>query len=745
MDQTDHSPNGHGHKASSEALTVADINAMSDAQLIELIKKHVQPDNSISLPVDDIETLSEVELAQFSERLLSMQHAIAEDPSVNACPLDLVKLDSLLRDVASAQDSFARDRARTSQSVTPPFIVDMWREDTQAYDRLVNDGGRPMYSFDLIKTIAKDRSAYHDMLEPYARPPRGHIVSELDGFEQYQVLPRQLDRWRKFRRWQRDNRGIDDSAYFEQEVFKIFLEEGRPDWEPIWTGTPEEKIAHELESFKEPYGVWEVQQRHRNWQRKYQREPNCEGFSDYEKALAARLVRHGFTQPFRLAEDLKQQDKLTTWIEYLGFEYWWLDYYIASVERCAEKYRKACEEHTKSGLFTDDESVEYFRTDVGKYHFKAPLAKVSEVLMDAELKERALKEYFEKDPEGVKTSKEQRTEMVKEAEERVAAAREAADVVFQRYKQVCEFFRKTKYYGASKTILDCQKKLVKWVAEQVPVIEAEQKSAAALSGTRLPIEEKESVRDVCEVQPTPTTQKSDAKERSPQPSDDRIGTRDTRASRRQTRSSTDVAARDLDRQEVPGEHDMNPSQSAAQVQAQNPSTGAVADLETGRGSARKKRKATPEMDDDSVQSRPKRRAPNSPADRPQARASKPRAANTRASRQQVRATANTNQVDGHEAQRTHDTDPISQPLASDVPSRTTANANTGLRRSSRLAALAHKAEVPSRQNKSVSGGGGSARARARARAVAPASALGSDFVPAEKALDKRIRKRGRLV
>ncbi|KAG6000949.1 hypothetical protein E4U54_001227, partial [Claviceps lovelessii] len=70
MDQTDHSPSGHGHKASSEALTVADITAMSDAQLIELIKKHIQIDNSISLPVDDVDALSEVELAQFSERLL---------------------------------------------------------------------------------------------------------------------------------------------------------------------------------------------------------------------------------------------------------------------------------------------------------------------------------------------------------------------------------------------------------------------------------------------------------------------------------------------------------------------------------------------------------------------------------------------------------------------------------------------------------------------------------------------------
>ncbi|KAG5982688.1 hypothetical protein E4U54_006351, partial [Claviceps lovelessii] len=625
-----------------------------------------------------------------------MQRAIAEDPSANARPLDLVKLDSLLRDVASAQDSFARDRARTSQSVTPPIPYDdLWREDVKAYNRLVNDGGRPLYSFDLIETIAKDRCAYHDMLEPYARPPRGHVISEVEDFEYYEVIPRQWDRWQKFRRWQRDNRGIDDSASFEQEAFRVNLEGLREEWEPTWTGTLEGKIAHEWAIFKEPYGVWEIQRRHRNWQRKHQREPNCEGFSDYEKALAARLVRHGFTQPFRLAEDSKQQDELTTWIEYLGFEYWWLDHYLASAERCAEKYRKACEEHTKSGLFTDDETPEYFRTDAGKYHFKAPLAKVREALVDAELKARALEEYFEKDPEGVNTSKEQRTEMVKEAEERVAAAREAADVVFQRYKRVCEFCRKTRYYDASKTILDCQKKLVKWVAEQVPVIEAEKKSSAALSETRLPIEEKGSVQDVCGVQPTPTTQKSDAKERSPQPSDDRIGTRDMRASRRQTRSSTDVAARDLDRQAIPGEHDMNPSQSAAQ--APNPSTGAAADLEPGRGSTRKKRKATPEMDD-SVQSSAKRRAPISPADGPQARAGKSRAANTRASRQQVRATANTSQVDDHEAQRTPDTDPVSQPLASDVPCQTTAI--RGLRRSSRLAALAPKAEVPSRHNKS---------------------------------------------
>jgi hypothetical protein len=47
--------------------------------------------------------------------------------------------------------------------------------------------------------------------------------------------------------------------------------------------------------------------------------------SEYAEALRERLLRHGFPRRFQLDEDAARQDKLTTWIEYLGYQYWWFD------------------------------------------------------------------------------------------------------------------------------------------------------------------------------------------------------------------------------------------------------------------------------------------------------------------------------------------------------------------------------------------------------------------------------------
>ncbi|KAF2174588.1 hypothetical protein K469DRAFT_756679 [Zopfia rhizophila CBS 207.26] len=58
---------------------------------------------------------------------------------------------------------------------------------------------------------------------------------------------------------------------------------------------------------------------------------NEEGrFPMYVRAVKDRLTKHGFTRTFQLDEDPARQDKLTTWIEYLGYEYWWYDRYALS-------------------------------------------------------------------------------------------------------------------------------------------------------------------------------------------------------------------------------------------------------------------------------------------------------------------------------------------------------------------------------------------------------------------------------
>ncbi|CAJ2508691.1 Uu.00g137170.m01.CDS01 [Anthostomella pinea] len=69
------------------------------------------------------------------------------------------------------------------------------------------------------------------------------------------------------------------------------------------------------------WSEWDLEQFKQEEQRYYYRERGCQGFRDYVEAMRRRLAGHDFTQPFELDEDPKKQDRLTTWIEYLGYEY----------------------------------------------------------------------------------------------------------------------------------------------------------------------------------------------------------------------------------------------------------------------------------------------------------------------------------------------------------------------------------------------------------------------------------------
>lgn len=87
---------------------------------------------------------------------------------------------------------------------------------------------------------------------------------------------------------------------------------------------------------------WETYQDRRAAQRYYCREPHCsDDFSAYADAMKRRLAQHGFTQPFQLQKDPTQQDALTTWVEYLNYEYFWLDWFSNAIQRLKPDHDKA--------------------------------------------------------------------------------------------------------------------------------------------------------------------------------------------------------------------------------------------------------------------------------------------------------------------------------------------------------------------------------------------------------------------
>lgn len=141
-----------------------------------------------------------------------------------------------------------------------------------------------------------------------------------------------------------------------------------------------------------------------------------EGFKAYIHAATKRLASYNFTQPFRLAEDPRQQDGWTTWVEYLNFVYWWQDRYAAIMKASEPKYRKVWEELLS---FLDSRSSAI--------------------------------------PPKVGTPDEQ-----------LSACRALLEVTRQK---ITKFFRGIKAYRRAESDLRRQELRVQWVLEQLPMIE----------------------------------------------------------------------------------------------------------------------------------------------------------------------------------------------------------------------------------------------------------------------------------
>lgn len=112
-------------------------------------------------------------------------------------------------------------------------------------------------------------------------------------------------------------------------------------------GMDEDRVAKRLAEIEADLSAikydWDQKQRIRAKERRQYRESDAAGpeFSDYVDAVKRRLARHGFTRPFLLDRDPKQQDSLSTWIEYLYYDYWWLDRFPSIMERDRPKYEAA--------------------------------------------------------------------------------------------------------------------------------------------------------------------------------------------------------------------------------------------------------------------------------------------------------------------------------------------------------------------------------------------------------------------
>lgn len=167
-----------------------------------------------------------------------------------------------------------------------------------------------MCSLETLESIYENPAPHMEMLRPW------HVQDTGKSPEDLGVFSRQLQRWKEFRNWQRDNRGSDTEV-----TFPVFLDDSRRDFESRGCGN----ITTEPYFEETMQRIWQ-QELNRRWHERMRlREVPDGGFAEYVDAARRRLASHGFDQAFQLLEDAAQQDERVTWIEYLEYECWWLD------------------------------------------------------------------------------------------------------------------------------------------------------------------------------------------------------------------------------------------------------------------------------------------------------------------------------------------------------------------------------------------------------------------------------------
>jgi hypothetical protein len=326
----------------------------------------------------------------------------------------------------------------------------------------VNDGGRPLYSVDLIQDVFEHPDDHAEMLLPWQ--------VNISPVSPSGIFQKQLRRWRDFRKWQNDNRGLDDDdgdylTYIEQkrhEVKRYYA----PEWVPHY--------LNEIESGA-PWvkSLWEDQQWARQRQRRFCREHGCRGFLEYAGAVKRRLTLHDFGRPFQLEEDPKKQDKLTTWIEYLNYEYWWLDKHTGTAERLEPEHDRLWQELVDENILRPHETKEFVRTTASPTERQDEIDMAQKAVERAKSEAEKVYELTQKNPQRSTMSRTTRISMMKRATDQLLAAKRHLKQARDRSARITKFIRATFGYNGAKRDAGRQRILVQWVLDQVPLIEAE--------------------------------------------------------------------------------------------------------------------------------------------------------------------------------------------------------------------------------------------------------------------------------
>nr|EAQ71313.1 hypothetical protein MGCH7_ch7g720 [Pyricularia oryzae 70-15] len=204
-------------------------------------------------------------------------------------------------------------------------VVKAKRYQIRCYHALVAEGGRPPCPLDLLRDVYRQPTEHVELMKPWLGDP----VFFTGSADELGVFSRPPQRWRQFRRWQADNRGV--ALPGDDQDLAAFREASG-----LKAADSTQQAAAEMAGERDgDDGQVEARWRARRDRRRWERE----------------MCRGG-----RLLRDADVQDTPDTWAEYLGFECWWLDWRDAELWRHRVQRDATWAELRRAGVLRDGET-----------------------------------------------------------------------------------------------------------------------------------------------------------------------------------------------------------------------------------------------------------------------------------------------------------------------------------------------------------------------------------------------------
>ncbi|EGX94715.1 hypothetical protein CCM_02986 [Cordyceps militaris CM01] len=457
------------------------ILALSDDELIDLLKKHQEDINDTDILVNDLPDIDSSDGQEMCKRVLTAQQLLQARKTT--MPLDVGKLDEILAAIgevdrtAWSQLAVERPTSPNSRSdtshETPDAVESAVVAEKEAYDNLIKDGGRPLYPIQMIEQISGNPQQYRDLLQPFWKHPEPHSCRD------WEVFQRQWRQRQTFRNWQLHNRGI-----IVEEDFDAHVQERKDYLTKYYGGRGVAEIEANPESLKKPGRLWDLRQKRKNKDRGCIRESRCSNFAEYHAALKKRLSAHGFKEQVSLQQDLTRQDSLQEWYEYLGFECWCQDKYLREYER----HKIACDEKWKyiqsQSWVASHETPEHLGSWDGIEERYARVSEAQKHVDEAKLLVGCVRQRIDTGDASVSTSRQ-----LDEALEKLAQAEAEYKDADHRNHTINTLGNHIYACEEAKAAVDSQPALIQWILDQFPLIKSEMEAkatggVAALSNTK---------------------------------------------------------------------------------------------------------------------------------------------------------------------------------------------------------------------------------------------------------------------